>query len=186
MRRLRTFLESLLVAVVLAGCVTQSIRNDPMNDLLQEVGSAGKVLLYGSVSGEVSAFALETSDGRRYEVSQVIKGPGRRLFYFLDAPRDFVVTRITTESGTAPYVLSTRAQVRWRGVAADGWINSSALYLGRIDLHFTSKESGVVQGRMDSGREAEDIALLQEALAEALSVSRNALPAAGQAPGKKR
>ncbi len=182
---LRHLVGPLCIAAILSGCVTQSVRNDPIADLLQQVGTSGKVLLYGTVSGDVNAFALETSDGRRYEVSQVTNGPGLRLFYFLDTPRDFVITRISTESGTVPYVLDARVQVRWRGAVADGWINSNSMYLGRVDLRFAPKGSGVVRGRIDSSRESEDRALMQQALAEALSVPRSGLPPAGQFPPAK-
>jgi hypothetical protein len=182
MKLLRSLMGPLCIAAILAGCVTQSVRNDPLSDLLQEVGTSGKVLLFGTVSGDVNAFALETSDGRRYEVSQLTKDSGLRLFYFLDGPRDFVIRGISTESGKDTYVLKTSVPVRWRGVVADGWINSSSVYLGRIDLRFTPKGSRVVQGRIDMAREREDRGLLQEALARALSVPRSALPPAGQAP----
>jgi hypothetical protein len=182
MIRARSLLGSLCIAAMLTGCVTQSVRNDPLGDLLQEVGAGGKVLLFGTVSGDVNAFALETSDGRRYEVSQLIRDSGPRLFYLLDTPRDFVIRRVSTESGKDPYVLRTSAPVLWRGVLADGWINSSSMYLGRIDLRFTPKGSRAVQGRIDAARENEDRGLLQEALAHALSVPRSSLPPAGQFP----
>jgi hypothetical protein len=157
-----------------------------MSDLLQAVGAQGMVLLYGTVAGDVNAFALETSDGRRYVVGQIIKSPGLRVFYFLDVPRDFTITRIRTESGRDPYVLNVNLPVRWQGTAGEGWINSSPIYLGRIDLRFKGgKGSGIVEGRIERSREAEDIGLLQEALSAALSVPRGSLPPAGQAPPGK-
>ena len=155
-----------------------------MTDLLLDVGAGGKVLLYGTAAGDVNAFSIETSDGRIYEVSQVIKDPGVRLFFFLDVPRSFTIARVRTESGERPYTLSADVPVRWRGstAATEGWINSNAIYLGRIDLRFVPKGSGVVQGKFDGSREREDSGLLQEALSSALSVPRGSLPPAGQAP----
>jgi hypothetical protein len=180
MKAFRSLLGPVCAVVFLIGCVTQSVRNDPMGDLLQEVGARGKVLIYGTVSGDVNAFAIETSDGRSYEVSQVIKDPGLRLFFFLDVPRDFTITRVRTESGTDAFVLNANLPVKWRGSAAEGWINSNAMYLGRIDLRFKPKGSGVVEGTIDGSKEKEDRGLLQQALSAALSVPRSSLPLAGQ------
>jgi hypothetical protein len=182
MKARRLLFGAACVVILLVGCVTQSVRNDPMGDLLQRVGANGRVLLYGSVSGDVNAFAIETSDGRRYEVSQVVKDPGLRLFFFLDVPRDFTITRVSTESGTDPYVLNTHLPVKWRGSVAESWINSTAMYLGRIDLRFKPKGAGVVEGMIDGSRENEDRGLLQQALSAALSVPRSSLPLAGQPP----
>jgi hypothetical protein len=186
-RRTLSLLAPLCIAILLVGCVTQTVRNDSMTDLLQAVGAGGKVLLYGTVAGDVNAFSIETSDGRIYQVSQVINDPGVRLFYFLDVPRSFTITRVRTESGDSPYALSADVPVRWRGstAATKGWINSNAIYLGRIDLRFAPKGSGIVQGKIDGSREREDRGLLQEALSSALSVPRGSLPPAGQAPPLK-
>ena len=181
-RRLLCLLTSLCVALFVTGCVTQSIRNNPMEDLLRQVGVPGKVLLYGTVSGDVNAFSITTSDGRSYEVSQIIKGPGRRLFCLLDAPRNFTITGISTEAGSTPFVLHTVLPVAWRGAVTDSWINSSSLYLGRIDIRLTRTPPGGVEATIDRSKESEDRLALQQALSVALSVPRKALPAAGQAP----
>lgn len=180
-------LAPLCLSILLVGCVTQTIRNDSMTDLLQEVGAPGKALFYGTVAGDVNAFSIETSDGRVYEVSQIIRDPGIRLFYFLDVPRSFTITRVRTESGLHAYALDANLPVRWRGseAATEGWINCNAIYLGRIDLRFAPKGSGVVQGRIDGSRESEDRSLLQEALSSALSVPRSSLPPAGEPPSLK-
>jgi hypothetical protein len=179
-------LGSLVVSMLLAGCVTQSVRNDSMNDLLQQVGAKGKVLLFGTVAGDVNAFTLETSDSVEYQVSQVVKDPGVRLFYFLDVPRSFTIRRVRTESGHEPYTLNADMPVTWLGSSEEGWINSNPIYMGRVDLRFKPKGSGVVVGKIDGSRESEDRGLLQQALSAALSVPRNALPPAGQASPKGR
>jgi hypothetical protein len=116
--------------LVLSGCVTVQRQNVPFDELLKQAGQPGKVLLFGTATGDVNSFVIETSDGRQYTVSQ-LGGAGQvRLFYFLDTPRDFRITRIWTESGSEPFQITPDLRVTWRGRVGEGWVDSSALYLG--------------------------------------------------------
>ena len=179
-------MERLVGAFVLAllfssGCVSQIHQNMTMGGLVKEVGAPGKVLLYGTIAGDVNSFTIETDDGRQYFVSQVAQNSGIRLFYFLDAPREFTITRIWTESAEKTYQIRPGLLVRWSGISGDGWINSNAQYIGRIELIFSNpKIFAGIEGRILTSWEEEDRNLLQGELESALSVSSDSLPPAGQ------
>ena len=170
-----------LALIFSGGCVSQSYQNMTMGGLMREVGAPGKVLLYGTITGDVNSFTIETNDGKQYFVSQIARNSGIRLFYFLDVPRDFTITRIWTESAEKTFYIRPGLLVRWRGKSGDGWINSNAQYIGRIDLRFSNpKIFAAIEGRIQSSWEKEDRSLLQGELESTLSVSRASLPPAGQ------
>jgi hypothetical protein len=164
-----------------SGCISQSYQNVTMGGLMREVGTPGMVLLYGTIAGDVNSFTIETDDGRQYFVSQIVRNSGIRLFYFLDVPRDFTITRIWTESAGKTFHIRPGLLVRWRGRSGDAWINSNAQYIGRIDLRFSNpKIFAAIEGRIQTSFEKEDRTMLQGELESALSVSKASLPAAGQ------
>jgi hypothetical protein len=159
-----------------------TLENRSLDDLLQGVSSAGKVLFWGTAVGDVNTFTMETDDGRIYTVSQIEKGGGARLFYFLDTPRDFTVTQISTQPGSESFSMSAGLRVRWTGKVGDGWINSNALYVGRVELRFGDpKHFAKIRGKM-ALTESQDRELPKKALGAALHSAGGLLPPAGQAP----
>jgi hypothetical protein len=163
--------------LVLGSCATTRFQNLGIDQLLARDGDPGQVLVFGSAAGDVNSFEIDTSDGRRYLVSQFANAGGVRLFFFLDTPRDFTITRVTTESAQEQFQVRPDLHVTWRGRRGDGWVNSSSLYLGRFELRFKDpRVFTAVAGTVRTSFLEEDAQLLREALASRMIDARPLAP----------